>query len=669
MTVRHDMDFYTHNSVKSIIDTALHTSSPSVTDILSIHDVYIKYFLLTNIPLEPVQGSKEILDQLKSFFKQYNRSQTIFHIEFSIAMADFVKRSIIPGDIEDFVCCMSELNLSSIDLEYYRKHFGYSQTYNLYKSIIKRIFSCRFSHKEIGLTMLLLDNQSMCFKRLLPIFKRLTVYATDNIIDKNLVACCIALKAVIVYIPQSVSQKHTYIISLLTYLSGIVTNCMSFAFINEHDADEVLSTIHLLAGLDMDKESKLVLKGMLKTIVFGLNVFATKMPNTYEEVFAAICALEILPAIHHAIGQTAEFSYAYPILHDISVPQMNYLAMHELSHIKDRFLCAKYKSMQTLYACKTIGDDFELDRVVFYNDIVNARHPSKIFEVLGHLKAQMHWDDLIVFACHPGNQHECLPLVFDNTFFANVEHISYISLFIGSIKAFPELLLASGYLFMKSFEQIHTERKWSVLRDLFLMDTKSNDQRLVRLRCMISDYVCAECNEGMRLFVEFLMMKLNDGFVCFDPSILSFLHVILMKDAQISDELLRMIGVYLIGCVVAEQGVHKNFHELEAVYVSLALRAMILGKCGTFEELSAYIENKYYTLLLSAIYKHKETVPEKHIDEMKNGILEFVFEANDEQRAELKVALRGTESRFLSKYNEIYRTEERDVQKHTVGSV
>ncbi|KAH9410823.1 hypothetical protein HK407_10g15890 [Ordospora pajunii] len=669
MAVRHDLDFYTHNSTKLIIETTLHTNSLSVIDILSINDVYIKYFLLTNIPLEPAQGSKEILDQLRGFFKQYSRSQTIFHTEFSAAMADFVKRSIIPVDIEDFVCCVSELSPSSIDLEYYRKHFGYSQAYNLYKSIIKRIFSCRFSHREIGFTMLLLDNPSMCFKRLLPVFKRLTAYATDNIIDKNLVACCIALKAVIVYIPQSVSQKHTYIISLLVYLSGIITNCLSFAFINEHDAEEVLSTIHILAGLEMNEDSKSVCRGLLKTIVFGLNAFATKMPNVYEEVFAAICALEILPAIHHAVGETPDFSYAYSVIHGISVPQMDYLAMHESSHIKDRFLSAKYRSMQSLYACRAVEDDLELDRIVFYNDITSACHPSKIFNVLGDLKTQIHWDDLIVFVCHPGNQHECLPLVFDGAFFANAEHVSYMSLFIGSIKAFPELLLASVYLFIKSFEQMHTERRWSVLGDLFLMDTKSNDQRLARLRCMISDYVCGACSEGLRIFVEFLMMKLSDGFVCFDPSILSFLHVILMREAQISVELLRMIGTYLIECVVAEEGIHNNFHELEAVYVSLASRAMILGYCRTFEDMSVCIENKYYALLVSVICKHREAAPEQQIDEIKDVILEFVFEANDEQRFELKAALRGAGSRFLSKYDEMYAIEDGDAHLQTVGGV
>lgn len=662
MTVNHDIDFYIRTDRHAVIETTAATPSLSLTDLLLIPDIYVKYFLLTNLDFPAIEGSREILGQLKGFFRDFIRSNPIIKVDFSEKMSELIRKKITLITMEDFVACISELDFSSIDLEYYRKFFGYSQIYSLYKSMIRRVFGCNLGHREVGLVILLLDNETLCFKKLLPIFSRLTTYVKSNIIDKNIVACCIVLRSTLIYMPNVMNGKDEYIVSLISYFSGITSQRSSFAFINEKDADEILSTLEALTHYNFIVDVGRVSMGILKETVFNLEILIRSRTSIYEEVFSLICMLEVASLVYELLKKFGnleqDFSEAYAMIQGACVPEMDYIGEEEWIHINDKFLVAKYRSLNSLY---TEGRGL-FDRVTFYNDVSSARHPSGILEVIGNLKSEILWSDIIVLACSSKNQGEYLRFVFDDYFLAKTEHLVYIGLFIDAISDDPELLLYSGYLLLKSATSLEVERGWEILADLYIKNIQSEDQRLIRLRCIISDYINSlESLEHRSMFLKKLIDKLRDNFVFFNPSVISFLHLTLRKNGSISPEMSEAICSYLIECLSSEfrnGDESSNFFDLETVYVSVAAEALILSgdQAPCVQEKPP--EGVYYGLIISCLAWIKGELSQEYFLTVKDRMFEFLFEAKKSQIDELGLLIKKKPSRFVVKFEELYQDSE-----------
>ncbi|CAD27061.1 hypothetical protein [Encephalitozoon cuniculi GB-M1] len=652
MTVVHDIGFYIETDRQEILEKVSNTPSLSVEDILSVPDVYVRYFLLANLSIPASEGSSRLMKDLRAFFNEFTQSERIVEVDFSRKMSEFVRQSIVPIGMEDFIGCISELEPSCIDLEHYRRYFGYSQTYSLYRSMIKRIFSCSFSYREIGLVMLLLDNEAMCFKRLLPIFARLTTYVTHSVLDKNIVACCIALRSVLTYIPGTMNGKDEYVLSLISYLTGIVSRHTSFVFINEGDADEIILTIDLLTRFCFTIDVSMTSEGMLKEAIFHLEFLSSGRMVLYEEIFAMVCVLETIPSMCRLLGDSVnnDFSAAYSLVQKLVLPRADHVGLDEWSHVYSRFLVAKYRCLESLRPWKTA-----FDRIAFYNDIESTKHPSKMLRALEGLKEDVSWSDMIVFACHPGSQEEWLQFIFDGFFVKGPEHLVYIELFVESVGSRPDLLLYSGYLLLKHFEDIEAEKKWDILVDLFLRNIRSLDQRAVRLRCIISDYIGALEPGGQRsTFLNILVRRLARDFVCFNPSIIALLHRLLRSGWEISQETSTTIYLYLRRCAASEWKEGEASDDMEAMYVCVASRAVILsGATVDFRESDSNLE-RYYGLVISSLSWIKGRLPEEHVRRIKEVMLYFLFEADRRQVYELGRLMKGEHSRFADKFDELY---------------
>lgn len=652
MAIVHDIDFYIRTERGKVLEIASDTQPLTVADILPVPDAYVKYFLLLNLPLQASEADSATTAELRAFFREFARLEKVVEVNFDQEMARFVRRAIIPVGMEDFVGCISELDPSFIDLAHYRGYFGYSQTYSLYKSMIKRIFGRGFSHREIGLVMLLLDNETMCFKRLLPIFTRLTAYVTHNILDKNIVACCIALRATLTYIPGTMRGKDQYVVSLISYLTGVVSRHTSFVFINESDAEEIISTIDLLTRFPFETDVSRVSSGMLKEIVFRLESLAGGRMALYEEAFAGMCILETIPSICHLIGGCVDnnLSGAYSLIQKLALPQADHVPTDDWNGVGTRFLVAKYRSLEALYEWRA-----DFDRVVFYRDIGCAVHPSRVLRVLGNLKRDVSWSDMIVFACHPGSQEEWLSFLFDGLFMGAPEHLVYIELFIESIRDRPDLLLYSGYLLLKSFEEIGAEKKWHILVDLFLRDIQSSDQRIVRLRCIVSEYVCRlEPGDRRSAFLQAFVERASKDFVLFNRRIIALLHALLEGGGEMPLETSRAIFLYLRQCAVSEWGKKETSRDLETMYVCAASKAIVQsGMEVDFDGQDTHLE-KYYGLLTFCIARLEGGLFEEYVKTVKEKMLYFLFDADRDQVLELGRLMKKERSRFVDKFRDLY---------------
>lgn len=645
MSAVHDIDYYARTERTRVVEDAKRAGL-SLRDILQIPDVYVRYFLLTSLEIPSTEGSAEVLRLLKKLFVDFACAGPLVVVDFNERMGDFVRRKIVVDGMEDFVCCISELDPDAADLVHYREFFGYSQIYGLYKKMLKTVFSCKFGHREIGLVIRLLDNEDLCFRKLLPVFSRLTGYVKNNVIDRNIVACCIVLRAVLKNIPGVLAGRDEYIASLVSYFVGIVSQRATFAFINEKDADEIIATVDVLANYKFSTAIGQTMLGIFKELVFRLETLIQSRTAVYEEVFAMTCMLHIIQLLRmllQRLGTAHSFSDAYLMIQDAWVSRMEHIPEREWRHIGDRFLAAKYRALDALH------EELLFDRILFYNDIARTRRPSRIFEAIEGMKNEILWSDLIVPACALQSQGEYLRLVFDRLFMARVEHLVYVDLFVRSIEE-PDILLYSGYLLLRAFEVVpECEKKWEVLADLYMHSIESRDQRVARLREIISEHVCGIGAEQKEVFLGVMVERLG-SCVCLNTDVGSLLHSLLRRNGRMSPGVSRLLVSYILDCVV--QPGSDGSQDQEAEYLCAAAKAIIDSGNMVFD--ADCVQRRYYSLAASSLAWRRGVFPQESFDTLREKMFDFLFEAERSQIVELGMLVRDSPSRLVDAFDRLY---------------
>jgi hypothetical protein len=562
-----DIEYYIHTGRGRVVDTW--SGSLSIEEILDIEDVYIKYFLLTHLRLCLAEADTELAHRLRLFLRELRLARKIVKADFDVRMLGLIRENISFRRVDGCIGCLSELEIGAIDLEHYRKYFGYAEIYKHYRHVAKTIFSCRYSWKEIGITMLLLNNEGLCFRRLLPLFSRLTMYVKKDILDRNIVACCIALRAALAFLPGRFLGRDEYIASLISYLSMLLSNHTTFAFINEKDADTIIGTIEALSKFGFAMSIEKICIGIFRRLLFNIENIVRSSSTVYEEIFAVICSLEILCHIHRLIMRTREvpyeFSKVFYELQEFNISKMEHISLKEWSHIEERYLAAKYRLLDAIYGT----EDVSLDRIIVYNDISRIRHPSAILCAIDRMKGEMLWSDLIVAACSGGKQEEYILFLFDDFFMEQIEHLTYIELYIDAAGNSPDLLLYSGYLLTRAARLPDVRKRWEILASLYFKDINSLDQRLVRLREIIAHYVAELESSGPKsMFLEIVLDRLAERQPEYNPSAVFLLDAMCQSFSELLPETAHRSKAYLRRCFVAELEKKRRQKVLELIPVS-----------------------------------------------------------------------------------------------------
>jgi hypothetical protein len=716
MKCHSDLEYYINTGKEEVINAL--DGTLSIEEILDVEDVYIKHFLLTHLELDPIEADVETTRKLRSFLHELGTARRIIEPGPDPRMLKFIREKISFRSTDGCIGCLSEFSIEDIDMEHYRRYFGYAEIYKHYKTVVKTVFSCRYNWREIGIVIVLLNNEALCFKRLLPLFTRLTTYVKEDILDRNIVACCIALKASLLFLPGKFSGRDEYIISLTSYLSMLLSNHTTFAFINERDADVIIDAIETLTRFPFRMSVEGICVGIFRRMLFNVENIIRSSSTVYEEVFAVVCSLEVLTHIHRLIVLTREipyeFSNVFYELQEFNISEMNQLSPREQNHISERYLAAKYRLLDAIYG----SADVSLDRIVVYNDMDRIRHQSVVLGVISEMKREILWSDLIVAACSEGRREEYILFLFDDFFLEQAEHLTYVELYVDAIGDDPDLLLYSGYLLTRAADPPNTRKRWEILVKLYFRDIESLDQRLVRLRELIACHIAGlESSESRRMFIEAVLDRSEEERAGYDPSVIFILNQICRKFDKLPPEVVLRKKRYLRRCFAAEvkrergtktseagrepspmyasqadlprkkgtkrtsisdlerrmgkmsMGRRREEHErrgpfgpdIGAVYVCVAARSLILsGTEVVFEDGTQ--DEMYFEFLVACVSHRRGRYAPGYYERIRERMFKFLFRAERLQIEELGTLLdeepyRDRESKYLSTYGELYGTE------------
>lgn len=514
-------------------ETAVSTpESKKFLRILEGQNIYMVFYRLKQQRLKSsFKLSDDVLTRLSAYVREYMEYKHVVGTGFNAFMNGLMKK-IQPVSIDLHIKCLSYLH--DVDLDYFRDLYSYNKIYQCFRATIANLFVHSTDHRHIGVLIRLLNNNQLVYKNLLPIISRLNSYVTKDIVDKNIVACCSVLDAVVRCCADRFSD--ILVISLLGYLAKILHSPQNFLFLKEDDAAAVIGAFKTLSRFSFrDFGVKSTSRGLLRECIGKIEEYRNS--TVYEEVLVVVYMADVLPHVFDLFIRygNRSFDFIEPNFLNFNIvksrrkitdsrdgasgeeiggedepdtrkdrPDANPLVgknsecdFYKISkengtkseseststlektqfvRLQSRFIEAKYLFLDYL-------DPFTecFDRVVFYNDLLKIGNAVQLFRNIRMLKKKIDWSDLIVYACNARCKISYIPIILDEYYIKQASHPAYVQIFLNSLKERPEDLIP--------FTKAAVDQRCDfILMELYLIDI--DDRPVIRkMRNIVLKYV------------------------------------------------------------------------------------------------------------------------------------------------------------------------------------
>lgn len=431
-------------------------NSPGISEklirILKETDQYVVIFRMkTEIPRGALALNDKALQRLYEFIKAFKNQTHLIDAGVDDFMVDLLNR-VIPSSIGLFTKSLS--HFPSIDLKHYREMFGYSKIYRIFTDTVENIFESDVDHFHLSFLIRLLDNNDLVYKNLLHVISKLNLFVSENMVDKNIVSCSAVLTSIVQSCPEKLNE--VLVMSLLSYLVGIMQNPQNYLFLNYEDSkvvgDAILALIRFkYTGIEVKKVSV----GLLRECIARIEMYSSS--SVYEEIMVVVMMMRILRDVFDlcVASGNREFGFVNAKFADfmlmdkkvkdkemeskknkaIDVERSEILFERPFNNrhnakfqvLRDEYITRKYIFLDALNEYIDV-----FDRISFYNDISRLEDPSVLFSRLNSLKKYIDWSEMIVFVCNSPSKERCTPFVFDDYYVKNLNHAVYLKLFINN---------------------------------------------------------------------------------------------------------------------------------------------------------------------------------------------------------------------------------------------
>lgn len=663
-----------------------------IAECLEEKDVCVAYFKLKRIQFP---GYFELttarLSALNSFIKNYVEKVCLLPTDFDKFMGELLMK-IRPESITEHIRCIAHFD--DIDLDYYRKYFGYSKIYECFTESVSDLYSKAPSAKHLKCLIRLLQNDKLVYKNLQPVIARISKYVEEDLVDSNIGVCCSVLDAIVD--TGAVHFSDVIILSLISYLTKILHTPQNFMFLSRGSTDTIVSTIRTLSKAGITDAS-------LKRNSFGLlreclgKVEEYRQSTIYEEVLVLVCMMEVSRSLFKIAWELGNRNFPF-----IKADSLNFLVYQEatkktvdiensgeleqnvektvinvqsdkegirvdiqdfseymsstdgrdtgrihrekaqLLQLQTRFLEAKYQFIDSL-----CGKHELFDRTTFYSDLSHIPDPLKLFLSIDNLKPAINWSDMIVCACNSSSRASYIPLLFDEAYIHQKTHRQYVELYLDSIGDDPILLLY--------FAKAAALSDYApIVSYLFLKRNSSSTATDRRAQAIILEHINqhpedgAESSEKLESLAIEILNSLND--VILNKKMALLFMVLASKRLSLKTQLFLYTQIKK----TMKNGVEDAGGRLEQTAVCIC--ALIINRLE-YTIFSAQTDYSHSYDVYIALLNYRMNFPsdEQYGDQIKAKSFEILLEMSQEELREINAVYRhgadgGPESAHVSEY-------------------
>lgn len=661
---------------------------------------------------DPIYLNKEALVLLSRYIERYKSTNHIIDSGFDHTIHDLLNK-VRPESVEEHIRCIAPLR--DVDIPHFRLLFGYNKIYQCFKESITNLFVSDFRACYIGMLIRLLNNSKLVFKNILPIISRLNLYTKEDLVDKNIGACCCALDAIATHVPEHFND--VLITSLINYIARLLSTPHNYLFLTKNDIVAIKSAFGTLCRFDFkDGAMRQHSLGLLRSsmakireyhrstvceevsVVLHMTDILTPMLELYIRLgntrtdFIDIkflnfdcpptqCGPQLSTSLEELRNQLKRQSSSHrsdPPKHECDFyafydeakqgkAPADGFAREEAMAVQAQFIEAKYKFLDKLSECV---DCF--DRICFYNDLLRIKNPTILFNNIPRLKEKLDWSDLIVFACN--SKYKCfyIPVVFDDCYLNRPAHSAYINIFLDALLNVPGALV-----FFAKFAT--DKRQDSAMMKLYLCHS-GNKEAMKKARTMVLKYIINyqlgvdESPEKNKKYIDELRSRVGKTQAVEEASnnidtlvkmaieeltdrvggqhIAALVTVFLIK--KISGHSQLLLYRYMRECI-SNKETTETVKRMYTCLCAIILKKNDMLMYDTDDVIIGFHESILALLNYNTIENKKEA--DEHI---KIEIFNIVFKFSTEQQKEIaivsgQVPEDGDKSEYLTEYNALKR--------------
>lgn len=604
---------------------------------LDLDDPIISFYLLVRLRERLCTIGDSLLVKLTAFIKRFRRVVRYRVQDFDREVARVVFSKIRTDiEISTLIECASLLDIGDAEFDWVKRNFGYGEIYRYSKEVIGSVLEKKHNEREIGYALVLLNHPALCYKSLLPLFQRINLYVDSALIDKNILEVCAALRAVLVYSPQTLEKSEDFVLSVLVFLVKMLHSPDLYTHIGCNDLQELLQTVEVLLNVS---------KGTKRTHDLSVGIFdeaRMKMMRTTEQktsvlddcllVYAMLGTCRIF---YRVIMEKKEslrlFEGLYAYISTMVIEKPSYISRASWHELGDLFLREKYCFLE---AISKEDPGFSLDTHVVAQDIERCDDPTLLLREMDTLCRHVDWNILGPVLCDPRHQSGCADFVFSDKL-AHKEHVMYmLSYFSACLKTgnVDTLLFATRRVcetavaipdFVPLFAQIFAQN-----------DLCASDQRTVKIkRCILTAVFNKDCAPE---FLREVLGRSRGGGLNFH--LLSFMVICCFKLRDVP-------GDIVVGCfgVISSKARFREWScearkdtKLVTYCVSLGIvlskhrgaRFRFLRECNDIPSFYRYV------IFIVSFLERRDHADENL--EFEQSMLEFLFSSSNIERSELE---------------------------------
>lgn len=312
-----------------------------------------------------------------------------------------------------FMKTASMLKLRKNDFVFIKEYFGYSQIYQYSRNILEKMLSESYSVTEIGYCLILLNHPQLCYKNLLPLFKKINDYASyerKSVLEKGIINVCIGVQAVVLFSPETFSSRQRLLFSIFMFLNNILFYNEFYEFTDLNNLSLFLDTnFYILAILYLDTNSKTTLKGIFNKTLQEINTLIRKQIVVYDDIMYLYSLLfQANMFFWYVVIKDEEIVSLVNLVKDLesfTITKPKYIDELLFKRSNTLIIKEKYSLMNNV----SIISEYKLNTNAFIHDIENIDNAQL---VLNELNPEfIDWNSIINIACKKENQKSFLELV------------------------------------------------------------------------------------------------------------------------------------------------------------------------------------------------------------------------------------------------------------------
>lgn len=244
----------------------------------------------------------------------------------------------------------------------------------------------------------MLESTKLTLDNIYNIIKRLLISAQKNRLDKSVVECAKVIGCVVECSSGTFKKQDEYLISVLSYLCGVVNDVKNYVFLDIKDMKEILNSIKKISVYMRNKKQKFFagVYANAYDVIYKYNIIRACLEEDILCLSANLGLLVIMYKITYYQGlRTFIYQKMYGDMLNIQYSKPINMPVEKYREVMTVLIKYKYMFMNMISTKSLLKESISMKMLI--NDILLCGDLQQMFEILNKFVEEIKMDEVFFF--------------------------------------------------------------------------------------------------------------------------------------------------------------------------------------------------------------------------------------------------------------------------------